>query len=172
MRAHLAESPWSAAILAVESGETADVVGYAPSPSAGTGRVTGGKEPAVAEPALSPGADVQPTEDGSTTPPGRRARIAARLPRYAWTGTLVALLMGCSTCTPSLLPRSAILQGLVAGIAAAFGYGVGETIAWAVRRITHWEPSAASASYGVAGARRGRRRARACLAHRRLALAA
>ncbi len=65
---------------------------------------------------------------------------ARRLPRYGWVGTVVALLLAWSSFTPSLLPRSAILQGLVAGIAGAFGYGVGETVAWAVRRLSRWRP--------------------------------
>ena len=53
----------------------------------------------------------------------------------------MALLLAGSSFTPSLLPRSPILQGLLAGIVGAFGYGVGETIAWAVRRVTRWRPS-------------------------------
>jgi uncharacterized membrane protein len=72
------------------------------------------------------------------TADGERAR---RLPRYGWVGTVVALLLAWSSFTPSLLPRSALLQGLVAGIAGAFGYGVGETVAWAVRRLSRWRPS-------------------------------
>ncbi|MEO8329125.1 MAG: alpha/beta-hydrolase family protein, partial [Candidatus Nanopelagicales bacterium] len=43
--------------------------------------------------------------------------------------------------TPSLLPRSAVLQGLVAGVAGAFGYGIGETLAWAFRRVFRWRPA-------------------------------
>ena len=64
-----------------------------------------------------------------------------RLPRYGWAGVLVALLLAGSSFTPSLLPRSAILQGLVAGIAGAFGYGVGEFFGWAVRRLRRRRPS-------------------------------
>ena len=53
----------------------------------------------------------------------------------------MALLLAGSSFTPSLLPRSPILQGLLAGIVGAFGYGVGESVAWAVRRVTRWRPS-------------------------------
>jgi len=56
----------------------------------------------------------------------------------------MALLLAGSSFTPSLLPRSPILQGLLGGIVGAFGYGVGEAIAWAVRRVTRWRPSASS----------------------------
>ena len=59
-------------------------------------------------------------------PPTRRPR--RWLPRYTWSGTLAAVLFGCSALTPSLLPRGWLLQGIVAGITAAIGYGV----AWLV----------------------------------------
>jgi uncharacterized membrane protein len=58
------------------------------------------------------------------------------LPRYTWSGTLAAVLFGCSALTPSLLPRGWLLQGIVAGITAAIGYGVGVTIAWFVAELT------------------------------------
>ena len=66
-----------------------------------------------------------------------------RLPQYGWAGTLMALLLAWSSVTPSLLPRSTLLQGIVAGISGAFGYGVGETASWAVRRLSGWRPSSA-----------------------------
>jgi uncharacterized membrane protein len=75
--------------------------------------------------------------------PWRRAR--AVIPRYGWPGSVAALLLAGSSFTPSLLPRSPILQGLLAGIVAAFGYGVGESIAWALRRVTRWRPSPSTA---------------------------
>jgi uncharacterized membrane protein len=64
------------------------------------------------------------------------ARLARRLPRYTWSGTVGALLFGCSALTPSLLPRGWLLQGLITGITAAIGYGVGTTIAWFVAELT------------------------------------
>ena len=87
--------------------------------------------------------DSQDSQDASPPEPpaGRWQRTVARLPRYGWAGTLACLLLAGSSFTPGLLPRSPILQGLLAGIVGAFGYGVGETIAWAVRRITRWQPA-------------------------------
>ena len=35
-----------------------------------------------------------------------------------------------------------MLQGLLAGIAAAFGYGMGETVAWLAGRLVRWSPGA------------------------------
>jgi uncharacterized membrane protein len=45
----------------------------------------------------------------------------------------VALVFACLAFTPSLLPRSALLQGVVCGISAAIGYGVGVAGAWTWR---------------------------------------
>jgi len=41
-----------------------------------------------------------------------------------------ALIVGCLSFTPSLLPRDGIVQGLVWGITAAIGYGLGVLAAW------------------------------------------
>jgi uncharacterized membrane protein len=74
---------------------------------------------------------------------GRQQRRRDVLPRYGWAGALTALLLVGSSFTPSLLPRSAVLQGLVAGIAGAFGYGVGELVGWALARVMPWRPTRA-----------------------------
>src|SRR3954452_23881654 len=66
----------------------------------------------------------------------RRRRVWRRLPRYTWSGTTGALLAGCSSLTPSLLPRGWLVQGIVGGITAAIGYGLGTTIAWFVAELT------------------------------------
>jgi uncharacterized membrane protein len=72
-------------------------------------------------------------------PPRRRWRW---LPRYTWSGTLGALLFGCSSLTPSLLPRGWLVQGIIAGITAAIGYGVGVLVAWFVAELTESRMSA------------------------------
>jgi len=41
-----------------------------------------------------------------------------------------ALIIGCLSFTPSLLPRDGIIQGLIWGITAAIGYGLGVLAAW------------------------------------------
>ena len=41
-----------------------------------------------------------------------------------------ALIVGCLSFTPSLLPRDGIIQGLIWGITAAIGYGLGVLAAW------------------------------------------
>jgi uncharacterized membrane protein len=72
-------------------------------------------------------------EEGDRRPPRRWLRW---LPRYTWSGTVGALLFGCGSLTPSLLPRGWVLQGLIAGITAAIGYGVGVAVAWFVAEVT------------------------------------
>src|SRR3954466_1361551 len=64
------------------------------------------------------------------------------LPRYTAIWTVGALLFGCSSLTPSLLPRGWLLQGLFVVITAAIGYGVGTTVAWFVAELTEHRMSA------------------------------
>jgi uncharacterized membrane protein len=86
------------------------------------------------------------TEVASSPPPASGDRPDRRwrrwLPRYTWSGTLGALLFGCAALTPSLLPRGWLLQGIIAGITAAIGYGVGVTVAWFVAELTESRVSA------------------------------
>ena len=51
-----------------------------------------------------------------------------------------ALIAGCLSFTPSLLPRGGIVQGLVWGITAAIGYGLGVLAAWIWRAFADREP--------------------------------
>ena len=60
--------------------------------------------------------------------------------RYTLPGAWVALVFACLAFTPSLLPRGALLQGIVCGITAAIGYGVGVAGAWAWRAFADRDP--------------------------------
>jgi uncharacterized membrane protein len=60
--------------------------------------------------------------------------------RYTLPGAWVALVFACLAFTPSLLPRSAVLQGVVCGISAAIGYGVGVAGAWTWRAFADRDP--------------------------------
>jgi uncharacterized membrane protein len=53
--------------------------------------------------------------------------------RYTVPGAWVALVFACLSFTPSLLPRSGLAQGLICGITAAIGYGLGVLGAWVWR---------------------------------------
>jgi uncharacterized membrane protein len=50
-----------------------------------------------------------------------------------------ALIAGCLSFTPSLLPRGGIVQGLIWGITAAIGYGLGVFAAWIWRAFADRE---------------------------------
>jgi uncharacterized membrane protein len=79
-------------------------------------------------------ADQVEPEAGDARAPGRRRF------RYTLPGAWVALVFACLAFTPSLLPRSALLQGVVCGISAAIGYGVGVAGAWAWRAFADRDP--------------------------------
>lgn len=85
------------------------------------------------------------TEDTTAEDTGS-TQAAQRQPKqrhrwwYGWSGLAGAILFGVSSFTPSLLPRTPVLQGILAGIAAAFGYGIGEAIAWVAGRLARRHP--------------------------------
>ena len=58
-----------------------------------------------------------------------------RLLPYTLPGLCFALVFTCLSFTPSLLPRSGLVQGLVCGINAAIGYGLGVFAAAAWRAV-------------------------------------
>jgi uncharacterized membrane protein len=50
--------------------------------------------------------------------------------RLTLPGCWGAVILACLSFTPSLLPRGGLLQGIVCGITAAIGYGLGVLAAW------------------------------------------
>ena len=85
----------------------------------------------------------QPTEPRTAEPASRVRRRLGWLPRYTWSGTVGAVLLGAGSLTPSLLPRGWVLQGVIAGVTAAIGYGIGVGVAWFVAELTEPRISAA-----------------------------
>ncbi|MBB2990733.1 putative membrane protein [Mycolicibacterium iranicum] len=72
---------------------------------------------------------------------------AWRLLRLDFTGVALGALFFCVSLTPSLLPRDWLFQGLIGGINAAIGYGIGVFVERMLRRFvlarrTWWPPSA------------------------------
>lgn len=55
-------------------------------------------------------------------------------------GLTGALVFALVSLTPSLLPRPALFQGLVTGVTAAIGYGLGVALAWVWRAFADREP--------------------------------
>ena len=62
-------------------------------------------------------------DDGGQPPP--KPRKPRKLLYVTLPGCWGALIFGCLSFTPSLLPRGGIIQGVVFGITAAIGYGLG-----------------------------------------------
>ena len=67
--------------------------------------------------------DVHTASTFPVTAPSRRD--TPRWRGYTLPGCWGALFFACLSFTPSLLPRSGLVQGLVCGITAAIGYGLG-----------------------------------------------
>lgn len=69
--------------------------------------------------------------------PGRHPLLvwAWSLLRLKYVGIAFGALFFCLSLTPSLLPRDWIFQGLVGGVNAAFGYGLGVVLGAAVHRL-------------------------------------
>ncbi|PRZ42308.1 putative membrane protein [Antricoccus suffuscus] len=95
------------------------------------------------EPLSSEGNSVEPI--ASPEPVDSTLSRWYRLPSLS--GAWVALVLACLSMTPSLLPRPGLVQGTVAGITGAIGYGLGLIGAWLWREFA-----------GRRQVRRGRRR--------------
>jgi uncharacterized membrane protein len=118
-----------------------------PVPSAGP---SPGEQPgAVGQPAAVPdGPGKPPAADGASlpapaaeaTPPPPEPARRRKLLFVTLPGCWGALIFACLSFTPSLLPRGGIIQGLVWGITAAIGYGLGVVAAWVWRAFTDREP--------------------------------
>jgi uncharacterized membrane protein len=77
-----------------------------------------------------------PAEAGPETGPNPEPQPARRpwwVRRYTFTGTAVGLIFIWFSMTPSLLPRTALFQGLVSGVSGAIGYGLGVFSVWLIR---------------------------------------
>jgi uncharacterized membrane protein len=96
----------------------------------------GGEDVTGAHPAGLPAMTVPSAVDPDSRPvesppprvdqgPGRTGRPAPRWWSLSLPGSWGALLLVCASLTPSLLPRSGVAQGVVSGISAAMGYGLG-----------------------------------------------
>ena len=95
-----------------------------------------------AEPARGPkagGATLPPAAAETAEPPPEPARHR-KLLYVTLPGCWGALLGGCLSFTPSLLPRTGIIQGVVWGITAAIGYGLGVLAAWIWRAFADRDP--------------------------------
>ena len=102
--------------------------------------VEAGQPPAAVEvtPAPAPQAPAAVADEGAqpSPEPGKRRKLFyVTLP-----GCWGALIFACLSFTPSLLPRGGVIQGLICGITAAIGYGLGVLAAWIWRAFADRDP--------------------------------
>jgi uncharacterized membrane protein len=109
-------------------GENPDAAGLSAADPVGAG------QPPVAVEAPSPAA----AAEGSVPPP--KPAKPRRLLYLTLPGCWGALIIGCLSFTPSLLPRGGIVQGLIWGITAAIGYGLGVLAASIWRAFADRDP--------------------------------
>jgi uncharacterized membrane protein len=96
-----------------------------------------------------------PVDDVTGASVPGRAETRSRHPLLVWAWSLLRLkfvgvafgaLFFCLSLTPSLLPRDWLFQGLIGGINAAFGYGLGVVVGKATYRVVlrsaRWWPPA------------------------------
>ena len=105
--------------------------------SDGVGQRTAGPAEAGQPPAAE---TPPPIEAGEGSQPPPKHRKPRKLLYVTLPGCWGALIAGCLSFTPSLLPRGGIVQGLIWGITAAIGYGLGVLVAWIWRAFADREP--------------------------------
>ncbi|GAB1691932.1 alpha/beta hydrolase [Krasilnikovia sp. M28-CT-15] len=105
--------------------------------------------------AATPRTETKATSEQPTAP--RRGWWWRLLHRwhYDFVGIAGAVTLFCLSLTPSLLPRGFVLQGLISGISAAIGYGLGVLAVWLAgklvnRPLPHAEPYAWHVLAGLA----------------------
>ena len=87
-------------------------------------------------PAAAPAAGTMVEEPRPAPKPAKRRRLLYVTLPGCWGG----LIFACLSFTPSLLPRGGIIQGVVCGITAAIGYGLGVLAASVWRAFADREP--------------------------------
>ena len=87
-----------------------------------------------------PGSVSTATDVVTSQPSDSPTRVRRRRPRPNWLGLVVGLLAFGASITPSLLPRPWLFEGMICGIGAAIGYGIGLLLSWFIRRFPGREP--------------------------------
>jgi uncharacterized membrane protein len=80
------------------------------------------------------------TAETASISPGLKANKPRKLLYVTLPGCWGALVFACLSFTPSLLPRGGLVQGVIAGITAAIGYGLGVLAASIWRAFADRDP--------------------------------
>jgi uncharacterized membrane protein len=86
----------------------------------------------------TPSTDDAAAAETVAEPPEERTASLRRW-GYSLPGLVGALVFVCLSLSPSLLPRTGLIQGLVCGITGAIGYGIGVLAAWMWRAFADRE---------------------------------
>jgi uncharacterized membrane protein len=130
-------------VVAEEEAMARDLPGPSAGPSPGerpdgTGQRIADPAGAAASPAAVEARPPAAAADGAqpSPKPGRPRKVLSLTLPGCWG----ALIFACFSFTPSLLPRGGIIQGLVCGITAAIGYGLGVLAASVWRAFADRDP--------------------------------
>ena len=111
-----------------------------PATAAGAPPAAAGVPPVAAGAPLATAVEAPPVPAAEGLPPSPEPRKRRKLLYATLPGCWGALIFACLSFTPSLLPRGGIVQGLVWGITAAIGYGLGVLAAWVWRAFADRDP--------------------------------
>jgi uncharacterized membrane protein len=131
---HYAERTWSKIGDVSEAGVERD--DSAAPPAVGAGPTTTLEDPVTSEAPVHGPLPRPPAAHVVHRGPGPLDRRGLRWLRVDALGLALAVAAGSLAMTPSLIPRSWLVQGLASGLSAAVGYGVG-TLVWFLLRRTH-----------------------------------
>ncbi|CAN5869339.1 alpha/beta-hydrolase family protein [soil metagenome] len=85
---------------------------------------------------------LRPSHIHATLDPMENLRVRLkRVPTYDFWGIAVGVVFFCWSLTPSLLPRSWLLQGVVSGVVTALGYGLGRLAAHLIGTMLGRDPA-------------------------------
>ncbi|MGO9502399.1 MAG: alpha/beta hydrolase [Streptosporangiaceae bacterium] len=104
------------------------------------GPVEAGQPPAAVEATPAPARQAPPVVADEGAQPSPEPGKPRKLLYVTLPGCWGALIFACLSFTPSLLPRGGVIQGVVCGITAAIGYGLGVLAAWIWRAFADRDP--------------------------------
>src|SRR5215472_14991837 len=141
------ENPDAAAQRAADPVEAGQLSPAAAAPAAAGAPPAAGAPSAAAAPSATaapataaPPADAAPVVAAEDREPPREPGKPRKLLYVTLPGSWGALIFACLSFTPSLLPRGGLIQGVVCGITAALGYGLGVWAASIWRAFADREP--------------------------------
>jgi uncharacterized membrane protein len=101
---------------------------------------SGASQPAATADAASADGTALAVATAEAPPPPAKPEKHRKLLHFTLPGCWGAIIFACLSFTPSLLPRGGLIQGVICGITAAIGYGLGVWAAAIWRAFANREP--------------------------------